>query len=427
MSATGVGQPDGAAPREGLAPLPALGPAAAAVRAAEATVARERRPLLLVVGQAPPVAEHALVRQAVDVVALGPTDAVAWLSRHSPDVVLVDNRVACGSWRTPVLDAFALARAATGERASLLLCTCDRNGEVVVEDPFDDVLPATAGPAELVARVRTAVRFRDYAAELARKTGELEALYARVEAMARRMADDLRLATKVQRSLLPPPWQHARLDVAREFIPVREIGGDYYDTIRLGPDRLAFAVGDVMGKGVAAALLAASLRAAVRAQIQTSEPARSDVLVSRVNRLFHEVSPEGLFASLFFGVLDLDQGEIEYVNAGHHPPFVVRPDGAVTDLVEGGTVLGLLEDAVYHRGRQSLAADDVLVYYSDGVIDRQNAEAELYGAERLKDAARQCRGDSARIILYTLLGEVQGWSGGRPADDDLTLAVSKLR
>jgi sigma-B regulation protein RsbU (phosphoserine phosphatase) len=288
------------------------------------------------------------------------------------------------------------------------------------------VIGADLGEREVLDRVEAALRTRSLLQELSRKNRELEGLYVRVDGMARRMAEELRLASSVQRSLLPPPLRHPRLDVAREFLPFREIGGDYYDLVPLGPLRLALAIGDVMGKGIAAALLAANLKATIRAQLLAGD-ASAQELVGLVNRLFFEVTPKGRFASLFFGVLDLEQGRLSYVNAGHDYPFVVHPDGETVDLHQGGTVLGLLEEACYEGGEVAVGRDDLLVFYSDGVTDREDAHGQLYGLDRLKEASRRCRADEARIVLYTLLGEVQGWSAGRPAEDDVTLVVAKIR
>jgi serine phosphatase RsbU (regulator of sigma subunit) len=290
----------------------------------------------------------------------------------------------------------------------------------------DDFVGAGLGDEAVLVRLRGALRVRGFVGELSRKNAELEGLYHRLEGLARRMADELRLASNVQRSLLPPPLQHGRLEIAREFIPFREIGGDYYDFIELGPDRLALAIGDVMGKGVPAALMAANLKASVRAQIHGGDISPEEV-TRRVNRLFWDVTPHGLFCSFFFAVFDLQRGSLEYVNAGHHYPFVVRRDGTIADLVEGGTVLGLAEDSAYRGAAVALDPDDLVVLYSDGVTDRGNAEGELFGVERLKEAALRSRGDTARITLYSVLGDVQGWSSGTPAEDDTTLIVAKYR
>jgi serine phosphatase RsbU (regulator of sigma subunit) len=294
--------------------------------------------------------------------------------------------------------------------------------------PPHAVVDGRRGGREVMAGIQGAVQARRLAAELARREAEVHALRARLEALSGQMAEELRLASRVQRSLLPAACEHPRLDVAREFIPFREIGGDYYDFLPLGPQRMAFAIGDVMGKGIAAALLAASLKAAVRAQLQGENAASApEVVVARVNRLFGEVAPRGLFASLFFVIFDLETLEMEYVNAGHDYPFVVRAGGDVVELREGGTLLGLEDVSVYERGRVRLHRDDLVVFYSDGVTDRGDAQGDAYGIERLKEAAGRSRGDDARIVLYSMLGDVQGWSEGTSAHDDATLVVIKAR
>jgi serine phosphatase RsbU (regulator of sigma subunit) len=292
----------------------------------------------------------------------------------------------------------------------------------------DAVVDGRRGGREVMAGIQGAVQARRLAAALIRRDADLRELQTRLDALSSQMAEELRLASRVQRSLLPAAMEHPRLDMAREFIPFREIGGDYYDFLPLGAHRMAFAIGDVMGKGIAAALLAASLKAAVRAQLQGGTIALPpEQVVSRVNQLFGEVAPRGLFASLFFAIFDLETLQVEYVNAGHDYPFVVRAGGEVTDLREGGTLLGLVDGSFYERGRVRLDRDDVVIFYSDGVTDRGDAQGEPYGAERLKEAARRSRGDAARIILYSMLGDVQGWSGGTSAEDDATLVVFKAR
>ena len=235
----------------------------------------------------------------------------------------------------------------------------------------DDFVNAFRGPDALLARVRRALRTRAGLRELARKNAELEALYGRLESLAGRMAEELRLAAHLQRSLLPPALQHPHLDVAREFLPFREIGGDYYDLIPLGPDRIAFAIGDVMGKGVPAALLAANLKACLRAQLQAGEVAPGQ-LVGRVNRLFWEVTPKGLFASLVFALFDFAEETLHYVNAGHDYPFVVRADGAIHDLVKAARYWASSRRSRISRDRSAWGMVDSVVFYSDGITDRSN-------------------------------------------------------
>jgi len=362
---------------------------------------------------------------AIEVRRLDPSELGAALG-DGPDLIFLDGQLPA-STLTGILET--VGRPGVAGRPAVIVVT-EQGRRTHVEsrlvDHADDFVNGALGEEVLLARVRVALRMRTVLEELARKNHELEDLYARVDGMARRMAEELRLASHVQRSLLPPPMHHPHLDLAGEFIPVREIGGDYYDLIPLDDGRLAVAIGDVMGKGVPAALLAANLKACLRAQVEVSETAPED-LITRVNRLFWEVTPKGLFASLFFGVLDREAGVIDYVNAGHERPFVVRTDGSLLELEEGGTVLGLLEKSRYRRGQARLDQGDMVVFFSDGLTDRTSPAGEMFGVDRLKEAAVRSRGDAARIALYSLLGEVQGFSGGLPAEDDVTLIVTRVR
>ncbi len=387
---------------------------------------------------APPNARAVLVGQPpawmldgarLDLIDLGrstPEDLLARLEADRPEVLLVDGNLPSADL-SRILETVG-PPGALGRPAVLLLVEPGRRTAVDsrLVDHADDWVNATLGEEVLVARVRVALRTRAYLEELSRKNAELEDLYARVETMARRMGEELRLASHVQRSLLPPPLHHGSLDVASEFMPVREIGGDYFDVLPLEAGRLALAIGDVMGKGVPAALLAANLKACLRAQVQAGG-ALPEQTIARVNRLFWDVTPKGLFASLFFGVFDFEAGVFEYVNAGHDHPLLVRANGGAADLGTGGTVLGLVEDSSYERGRARFERDDLFVFFSDGLTDRANKSGEMYGVDRLREAAKRSRRDPARIVLYTLLGDVQGWSNGIPPEDDTTLIVAKAR
>ncbi|HZM52426.1 MAG TPA: PP2C family protein-serine/threonine phosphatase [Vicinamibacteria bacterium] len=384
------------------------------------------RPRVALVGRLPGVRRRRLLTRAYDISAFGAEEATE-LADAGFEVVLLDAALGTRGLNGVLAP---LAERNEGARPAVLLVMRDGTRprfRPAYQAVIDDVVAAGLGERQLLARVQSAVRVRGWMTELSRKNAELQTLYGRLEILASRMAEELRLASNVQRSLLPAPLQHARLDVAREFIPFREIGGDLYDFVPLGPHKMAFAIGDVMGKGVPAALLAANLKASIRAQVEAENICPS-ALVAKVNRMFWDVVPNGLFASLFFGVFDLEASVLEFVNAGHHYPFLVTAKGEVRDLVQGGTVLGLVEDSTYEQGAMAFHADDLFVFYSDGITDRANPEGELFGVERLKEAAARSGTDcSARICLYSLLGEVQGWSAGAPAEDDMTLVVARAR
>ncbi len=344
---------------------------------------------------------------------------------HELDALVVDAR--CAERALALLAG--LPEADPARRPAVVLVRERRAGALFDAgrpEGVDEVADLGGGTAELWQRVEAALRARRLLIELRRKNEEMGALNAQLEALASRLAEELRLAAAVQRSLLPPPLRHPRVDAAWEFLPCREIGGDYFDIVPLEGGRLALALGDVMGKGVPAALLAGNLKACLRAQLQDgpAEPAR---VVERVNRLYCDVSPRGRFATLFFGILDPEAGLLDFVNAGHDQPLLVRPGGEVERLAEGGTVLGLLPEGRYEAGQARLGAEDLLVLYTDGVTDRGTAGGEGFGLERLGESAGRVRADPARLALYSLLGEVQGHSGGQPPEDDLTLVALKLR
>ena len=403
-------------------------PAQAAVTIARAdrraTVRRKAkaasaRPVGLAVG---PAAFREELRPIVDLRAASPEEAVRAIASGGVALLLVDAALPKGPLRG------LLAAAALRAPRPVVIAWTGRAGRrpAALSGQVDDLIEGPVEPSEARARVRSALRLGRYLGEIARHQAELATLRRQMDVQARRMAEDLRLASGIQRSLLPAPVDHQHLDLAREFLPYRDIGGDYYDFVPLGAAGMALALGDVMGKGVPAALLAATLKASVRSHLQTGEGSWQE-LVSRINRMFWEVTPVGLFASLFFGVVDASGRVLDYVNAGHFHPFVLRRDGQVHDLDEGGAVLGLVEKAEYTQGRVRLQPGDQIVFYTDGVIERANADGEFYGIERLKDAARRSRGDAARIALYSLLGDLQDWSGGLPAEDDTTLIVVKVR
>jgi serine phosphatase RsbU (regulator of sigma subunit) len=383
-------------------------------------------PLALVVGRLALPGGEGVLGGALSTRYAGPSEVLGRMDADAPELVLLDGRLPRGVL-TSVLER--VGHPDRPDRPAVIVVT-DRGRRTHVEsrliDHADDFVNGALGSEVLLARIRTALRTRSVLAELARKNAELEEVSARLQRLAGRMADELRLATQVQRALLPGPLHHRRLELAAEFIPAREIGGDYYDVIPLDGDRLAVCLGDVMGKGVPAALLAANLRACLRAQAEAdgNDPARC---IAHVNRLFWDATPKGLFATLFFGVFDFDRGTLSYVNAGHEPGVLLRRSRGATLLDAGGTVLGLFESSSYATGRVVLAPEDRLVLFSDGLADRAAPSGELYGATRLRDAAIRAQGDPVRIALYSLLGDVQGWAGGRPAEDDQTLIVARVR
>jgi serine phosphatase RsbU (regulator of sigma subunit) len=385
----------------------------------ESSVEARGRMRALVIGERLPVRGHAGARLDFDLQTprFVPKDAALW------DVALLDGTLP--EVKGVLTD---LVHTPGGRPATVVFAPPATWGGLrrILGADVDGFAESELEEWELLDRIAEAREAYGLKLGMAEKAREGLALAAELGRAKARMAEELRLAGDVQRSLHPPPRRHPGLDIGREFIPAREIGGDYYDFVPTGEGRLLFAVGDVMGKGVPAALLAANLKASLRAQLRPECLPPGELLAS-VNRLFCELNPRGRFSTLFVSVFCFQEGKFHYANAGHPPPFVVTGDGGVLDLEAAGPALGLMEDAAFPEAVLPLGAEDLFVFFSDGVTDRTDRGGNPFGLGRLKAAARSSRQDSARIALYSILGELQGFSGGAPADDDITLILTKVR
>ena len=202
---------------------------------------------------------------------------------------------------------------------------------------------------------------------------------------------------------------------------MRALGGDFYDFMPLAHERLAFAIGDASGKGLAAALMISNVQSSLRTAatfIGDDGPA----VLEAVNRQVHAASLDDRYATLFYGVFDGATRTLEYVNAGHNPPMVVRRDGAIFPLGAGGVPLGIFSDSTYTRETVQLNSGDLILAYTDGVIEAVNAAGEEWGVEGLS----KCVGESAALcaedIVRAVFGAVDDFSGGEQRDD-ATVAV----
>jgi serine phosphatase RsbU (regulator of sigma subunit)/catechol 2,3-dioxygenase-like lactoylglutathione lyase family enzyme len=242
----------------------------------------------------------------------------------------------------------------------------------------------------------------------------------------RRAVHEQAIARQVQARLFPqsrPPL--ASLDYAGACHPAQAVGGDYYDFLNLGPGRLGLVIGDVMGKGMPAALLMANLQANLRSQVAftVDEPGR---LLQSVNHLFCENSPEGAFASLFFADYHDATGALRYVNCGHLCALVLRRDGTLDRLEATSTVLGLFQEWECSVGESRLGPDDLLALYTDGVTEAFDDGGAEFGEERLVSALRRHREEPPEALLSRLVDEVRSFSP-HEQHDDLTLIVARRR
>lgn len=239
----------------------------------------------------------------------------------------------------------------------------------------------------------------------------------------RRVESELMVARRVMHDLLPHGAPSlGGLEIAALNQPSYEVGGDYYEFIPLGDDRWGIAIADVVGKGVAAALLVAAMRASLSSLAGHELALRA--IMRRANRFFHDSVAEGRYVTLFYAVMDVPARRLIYVNAGHLPPIVARNSGRLEFLEEGGFPLGLFEEPRYYEGFLTLQDGDVLALYTDGITDAMDAEEDLFGRERLADVVLRNRHARAAAISTAVFEEVRRFSGGRVADDE-TLVVLK--
>ena len=239
-----------------------------------------------------------------------------------------------------------------------------------------------------------------------------------------RLEQELQLASEIQQRFQPtaPPVVEG-YELQGISFPCYEIGGDYYDFIEREDGRLVIALGDVSGKGTAAALLMSSLHAAVHAQASANHSLGETI--TAVNRYLSENTPSNRFVTLFSAELDPQTGALSFLNAGHNPPIIVHAAGTVEHLASGGLPLGIKADAVFREGRTLLQHGDVLVIYSDGISEAVNPADEEFGATRLYEVIARNMDASAAGIRDRIEAALTKWSQGTPAADDITLVIVK--
>ncbi len=242
----------------------------------------------------------------------------------------------------------------------------------------------------------------------------------------RRIEEELALARRMQLSLLPRSAPKLdNFDVAGINVPSEAVGGDYFDYIRLTEKDLGIAISDVAGKGVPAAFIMASLRASLRIE-SVSHYAISTILARVNDFLFESIEPER-FVTAFYGVLDARARLLTYANAGHNPPLLLRKSGGTEQLTEGGLLLGAFPGALYHEHRVQFHPGDVLVLYTDGASEAENAEGVQFGVERIESVAREAQDRGPRAVIGSLLKAIRSHVGTARLQDDITLVVVRCR
>jgi sigma-B regulation protein RsbU (phosphoserine phosphatase) len=239
--------------------------------------------------------------------------------------------------------------------------------------------------------------------------------------------EELAVARRIQRQFLPETLpQIPRFDLAARNVQSRQVGGDYYDLVPLGGDRYLVVIVDVAGKGVPAALLASMVQASIRTQADDAKPVCE--MMSRLNRLVHEATPEDRFATCFLARLDGEGLTVSFSNAGHNYPIVLPATGGWRYLEEGGIPLGIAPDVRYPQAETSLLPGDTILLYTDGITDARNLGGEDFGEERLtRFVERLPRDMEAEGIVKAVAEEVARFTAGADQADDITLVALKAR
>jgi phosphoserine phosphatase RsbU/P len=239
-----------------------------------------------------------------------------------------------------------------------------------------------------------------------------------------RLERELQVASEIQQRFQPASAPIvAGYELQGISFPCYEIGGDYYDFIQRDNGKLIVALGDVSGKGPAAALLMSSLHAAVHAHSDTHDSLAK--MIGAVNRYLVDSTPANRFVTLFYAELDPKEGSLAFLNAGHNPPLIVHAGGTMEQLAAGGLPLGIMANADFREGKTRLHPGDVLVIYSDGVSEAVNPKGEEFGPTRLYEVVARNLDASAAGIRDRIESALTKFCQGTPAADDITLVICK--
>ena len=279
---------------------------------------------------------------------------------------------------------------------------------------------------------RIRIERHDQLGELAASFNDMTASISKLleeENKRQRLENEIAIAREVQSQLFPSSLPSvAGVEVEAICKAARSVSGDYYDFIQLSPTHVAIVIADISGKGISAALLMASLQAALRSQLlmEGSESRSTAELVSRLNTHLVRNTGDDRFATFFIAVYDSASRLLRYTNAGHLPSFLICKDSS--DLLDkGGMVLGVVEDYDYEEGRVHVGADSLLIGYSDGLVEPENVYGEEFGIRRLQEAAVRAQGAAPLMVAESLMSAAEEWAGTPEQADDMTVIVARLR
>lgn len=247
---------------------------------------------------------------------------------------------------------------------------------------------------------------------------------------------DLSVAREIQQAILPhnfdltgyklqPDCASCYL-LAASMEAAKDVGGDFYDFFAIDPTRMGFVMADVSGKGVPAAIFMAVSRTLIKATGMRGT--NSSECMSAVNDMLADESVNSMFVTVFYGIIDLETGEIDYTNAGHNPPYIVRNNGQIDEIpTAGNMVLGAFEGLEFHSGRITLQKGDAIYLFTDGVTEAENANKEQYGEERLTSLLSRVSKSTPEEIIHNVTDDIHDFVRNAPQSDDITqLSIRRM-
>lgn len=240
---------------------------------------------------------------------------------------------------------------------------------------------------------------------------------------------DLNAARGIQHAILPNSFDIPGFDTTDTFasmIAAKEVGGDFYDIFKVDDNHMAFTIADVSGKGVPAALFMAVTRTMIKAY--SSRGYASKECIAKVNDLLCEESLDSMFVTTFYGIMDIETGIVDYTNAGHNSPYILRADGSLETLKPDGNIaLGVMPGLPYRSNSIRLDAGDLLYMYTDGVTEAENGSHGQFGESRLEEILKSLAGRDSRTIVGTVNDKVREFADGARQSDDITQLVIKRK
>ena len=242
---------------------------------------------------------------------------------------------------------------------------------------------------------------------------------------------DLAVASEIQQAILPrifPPFPENAdmMDIAASMNAAKDVGGDFYDFFRIDDDRIGFAIADVSGKGVPAAIFMALSRTLLRATgIKGTSPKEC---ITYSNELLANESVKEMFVTIFYGIYNIKTGDITYTNAGHNPPYILKSNGSIEALpISTNIIAGVFDDFKFSEETCHLDHGDTIILFTDGVTEAVDVEEKEFGDERLKDAIRKLSGSSCQQIVDAIRKAVSDFAGKAEQSDDITLLTLKRK